>query len=280
MGWSAVRRFAIGVSTLTLLSLAALSPRLVSAQTPTPTPTCGYPQTWALGKGATTPTSTPLPTPVIECPGAPDPYAKRGTFTTFLVPVWRFDVTNNGVIDANDAAAISTFKNVGAAATVFPTPVFATPTPCGPSQQWSLVWGEGTPTSTPVAQAWCEGEYHGDPYDGLPGALATYRIPVWRFDLNRDGVVNNTDLIALYTYEGDYGGTAYDWPTPSPVGTCTPGGECEATATPWGGSNLTVEQGADFVNGITAVAIFAGVLAACGVAGVVGVALLFFHRGR
>jgi hypothetical protein len=152
-----------------------------------------------------------------------------------------------------------------------------TPTPRAP-QSWKSAAGS-TPMATP-AVVW----YFPDPYTRL-ASWGMWRVPLWRFDLNMDGLVNVGDELALATYDVghvDLATPVYATPTVCP--TCPAGGECGPTATPvptstpWGGSNLTVEQGTEFVNGIHTAVILLAIVVPVLVGGLMASVFLFFKR--
>jgi hypothetical protein len=172
---------------------------------------------------------------------------------------------------------------------VLPSIVWAQPTPTpAPYQRWAAAV-DSTPYPTPVAS-----EYYVPDCWARP-SLLKYFVPPWRLDLNQDGHVNSGDTLVLSAYVSGHVDLATPVATATPTltatftpcATCEPGGgtPCAETATPvptstpWGGSNLTVEQGTDFVNGMHATVLLLGILIPCSVAMVVSMVFLFF-KGR
>jgi len=113
--------FVVGVCVVLCLAGRAIP---VSAQTPTPTPTCRPPQSW---KSAAD--STPIATPF--CPWvADDSYGPNmaASGQLYRVPLWRMDLNNDGQSNVGDGLLLSLYQVPGVVDLA--TPVYPTPTVC------------------------------------------------------------------------------------------------------------------------------------------------------
>ena len=111
------------------------TPTPTETPTPTPTPTCAAPQSWEEIKS---PTSTPMPG--VYCPLYwDDPYPEGMVLFAYTIPVWRFDLNNDGNVAGSDTLFLSKYV---AGHNLYPTPVMPTATPCSGE-------GECAPTATP-----------------------------------------------------------------------------------------------------------------------------------